>query len=183
MQFKNSHQRYGVVAQMFHWTVVVLIVIQFVLANQAEDAGSELHKAKLLTMHKSVGMTVFMLAIARLGWRLMNSVPDRVPNAIPWQVRLASLVHWLLYALILATPLVGWLMSSAKNYTVSWFGLFAFPNLVSPDEDRFQWFRTLHFALAYSIASIATLHIVAALKHHFLDKNDVLRRMLPLKLK
>lgn len=182
MQLKNSFERYGAVAQLLHWTVVALIVIQFVLAIRAEDATSLVQKANILTTHKSFGMTVFMLAIVRLAWRLANPVPSTPPNSRPWQDRLARVVHWSLYALILATPLLGWLMSSAKNYTVSWFGLFSFPNLVAPDENRFESFKTIHFVLAYSIASVAALHIAAALKHHFIDGDNVLRRMLPLKL-
>jgi cytochrome b561 len=183
VQFKNSADRYGVVAQALHWTIVALIVTQFVLAIQAEDASSILQKAKILTTHKSFGMTVFMLALIRLTWRIANPVPTPLPNAKPWQHRLANLVHWLLYALILITPLAGWLMSSARNFTVSWFGIFSFPNLIAPDEDRVDLLRNLHVVLAFSILNLAILHILAALKHHFFDKDNILRRMLPLKLK
>jgi cytochrome b561 len=183
MQIKNSAERYGAIAQLFHWIIVILIVTQFVLANQAEDATSLLQKAKILTTHKSCGMTVFMLAALRLLWRMTNPVPTPVANAKKWQDRLASVVHWALYALILLTPLAGWLMSSAKNYTVSWFGVFSFPNLIAPDETRFEQLKAVHETLAFTILNIAVLHILAALKHHFYDKDNVLRRMLPSKLK
>ncbi len=183
MQIKNSAERYGAIAQLLHWSVVALIVTQFVLALEAKGATSLLQKAQLLTSHKSIGMTIFMLAVLRLGWRLINDVPAPLPQMPAWQERLANVVHWLLYALILATPFIGWAMSSAKNYAVSWFGMFVFPNLVAPDEDRFEQLKLLHKILAYSILSLALLHIAAALKHHFIDKDNVLRRMLPLKLK
>src|SRR5690349_17230097 len=110
MQLKNSAERYGLVAQAFHWIVVILIVVQFVLATQAEDATSLLQKAKLLTTHKSFGMTIFMLAVLRLTWRLSNRAPAPLPDEKRWQRLIADAVHWLLYALILVTPLVGWLM-------------------------------------------------------------------------
>jgi len=183
VQLKSSVERYGAIAQLFHWTIVVLIVTQFVLATQAEDTHSLLQKAKILTTHKSVGMTVFMLAILRLLWRLANPAPGPLPSEKAWQRRLASITHWLLYALILVTPLVGWLMSSAKNYSVSWFGQFTFPNLIAPDETRFEQLKTLHGSLAFTLFCLALLHIAAALKHHFFDKDNVLRRMLPVKLK
>jgi cytochrome b561 len=183
VQLKNSTERYGLIAQLLHWTIVALIILQFVLAERAEDAGSLLQKAKILTTHKSVGMTIFMLAAIRLLWRLANPTPAALPSEKNWQRRLANIVHWALYALILITPLAGWLMSSAKNYSVSWFGLFTFPNLVAPDETRFDQLKELHEVLAFSILNLALLHIAAALKHHFYDKDNVLRRMLPIKMK
>jgi len=183
MQLKNSAERYGVIAQLLHWSIVVLIVTQFVLANQAEEATSLLRKAQTLTLHKNIGMTVFMLAVIRLVWRWINLTPAHLPTVKAWQQRLADLTHWALYALILLTPLAGWLMSSAKSYSVSYFGLFTFPDLVAPDEGRYQSFKTLHQVLAFSIFNLALLHIAAALKHHFWDKDNVLRRMLPLKLR
>jgi cytochrome b561 len=183
MQIKNSSERYGLIALLLHWSVVVLVVTQVVLAGQAEDTSSLLQKAKILTTHKSIGMTILMLAILRLLWRLMNPTPIPVMGTKAWQERLASIMHWLLYALIFLTPLVGWTMSSAKNYPVSYFGLFTWPNLVAPDEGLFNTLRTTHGVLAKIMVSLAWLHAFAALKHHFFDKDNVLRRMLPLKLK
>ena len=183
MQIKNSSERYGSIAQLFHWTIVVLIIVQVVLAEQADDAGSLLAKAKILTTHKSVGMTVFMLAVLRLVWRFVSGAPASVTTAKVWQQRAATVMHWALYALILLTPLAGWLMSSAKSYSVSWFGLFTFPNLIAPDPARFDQLKELHETLAQSMVVLAMLHAAAALKHHFFDRDNVLRRMLPMKLR
>ena len=183
MQIKNSNLRYGAVAQLLHWSIVVLIVVQFVLANQAEDAQSLLHKAKILTTHKNYGMTVFMLAAVRLGWRWMNPVPAVPETMKGWLRAVASITHWALYALILLTPLAGLLMSSAKNYSVSYFGLFTWPNLVAPNETLFQALKETHEILAFTMLNLALLHAAAALKHHFFDKDNVLRRMLPMKLR
>ena len=183
MQIKNSHDRYGLVAQLLHWAIVGLIVTQIVLAGQAEDAGSLLQKAKILTTHKSVGMTVFLLAIVRLLWRWSNPAPAPVAGSSTWQERAASFMHWALYALVFLTPLAGWLMSSAKNYPVSYFGLFTWPNLVAPNESLFEVLRKTHGVLAGTMATLAMLHAAAALKHHFFDRDNVLRRMLPMKLR
>jgi len=183
MQIRNSQIRYGAAAQWLHWIVVALIVTQFVLASQAEDATSPLRKLSILATHKSVGMTVLTLAVLRLIWRLVNPVPA-APSAMPRWQRIASVVaHWALYALILLTPLMGWMMSSFKNYPVSYFKLFTFPDLVAPNEALFEASKALHKVLAGSMFSVAVLHILAALKHHFVDKDDVLRRMLPIKLR
>jgi len=183
MQFKNSAARYGLIAQLLHWGIVVLIVTQFVLAEQAEDATSLLKKAQTLTLHKNIGMTIFMLAVIRLLWRLANTTPAPLPQIARWQQRIADITHWALYALILLTPLAGWLMSSAKSYSVSYFGWFTFPDLIAPNESSYETFHVVHEVLAFSILNLALLHIAAALKHHFWDKDNVLRRMLPVKLR
>ena len=183
MQIKNSNARYGLVAQLLHWSVVALVVTQVVLASQAEDTASLLQKAKILTTHKSIGMTILLLAIVRLLWRLSNPTLEPVAGTNAWQERLASIMHWLLYVLIFLTPMVGWMMSSAKNYPVSYFGLFTWPNLVAPNEALYNTLKTTHGVLAATMVSLAWLHAFAALKHHFFDKDNVLRRMLPLKLK
>jgi cytochrome b561 len=183
MQLKNTAERYGLIAQLLHWGIVVLIVTQFVLAEQAEDATSLLKKAQTLTLHKNIGMTIFMLAVIRLLWRLANITPAPLPTIKPWQQRIAELTHWALYALILLTPMAGWLMSSAKSYSVSYFGWFTFPDLIAPSESSYDALHVVHEVLAFSILNLALLHIAAALKHHFWDKDNVLRRMLPVKLR
>jgi cytochrome b561 len=183
MQIKNTTERYGMIAQLLHWSIVALIIVQLVLAEQAEEAGDIIEKAQILNAHRSMGMTVFMLAVLRIVWRFVNVSPAVLPSTKTWQHRVASLMHWALYALILAAPLAGWLMTSAKNETVSWFGLFNFPGLITPSESMTEQLEELHEALAGGIFILAILHAVAALKHHFIDKDNVLRRMLPLKLR
>lgn len=183
MLIRNSAARYGLVSQLLHWSTVVLVVVQFVLAERAEEAASLLQKAQILTTHKSIGMTLLMLTVLRLTWRSANPVPPLPPAAGVWQRRFASWMHRALYALILLTPLAGWLMSSAKSYSVSWFGLFTFPDLVTPDEALHERLKALHGGLAGTIFLVAIVHLLAALKHHLIDKDNVLRRMLPMKLR
>lgn len=183
VQWKNSALRWGALAQLFHWVIVVLIITQFVLASIAEDLPLGMAKLATLARHKSVGITILALAVLRLAWRLSNRNSPPLPaNLKPHQRGLAHLTHYGLYLLLVAMPLTGWLMSSAKNYPVSWFGFFTLPNLVQPDEAFFTLMQTTHGVLAGTLVVIATLHLLAALYHHFVKKDDVLRRMLPFTL-
>lgn len=171
--------RYTAVAQLLHWVVAALIVTQFTLAWMADDLPLGLHKLVLLARHKSVGMTVLMLAIVRLLWRFRHAPPALPAGMTPLERFLARGTHAAFYVLLFAMPLTGWLMSSAKNYSVSWFGFFTWPNLIAQNEDAFALLRTVHLYLSYALFAGAVLHIIAALKHHFWNKDDVLRRMLP----
>jgi cytochrome b561 len=181
MPTHNSPTRYSAVAQGFHWLIAALIVTQFVLANMADDLPLGAHKLALLARHKSFGMTVFMLAVLRLAWRLKNP-PPALPSAMtPLERTLARATHAAFYVLLFAMPMTGWLMSSAKNYSVSWFGLFTWPNLIGKNETAFDLLRSAHHLLSDALFAIAVLHILAALKHHFWNKDDVLVRMLPFK--
>ena len=178
MTVRNSTTAWGSVSKALHWIIVVLIVNQWVIAERADDLTG-LAKLKTLGYHKSFGMTILMLAVIRLVWRLSNPVPDLTAETRPWERVLAQISHVLLYALIFAMPITGWLMSSAKTYSVSWFNLFAFPNLVGKNEHIYELTHGLHEVLFNVLVAVAVLHALGALKHHFIDHNDVLKRMLP----
>jgi cytochrome b561 len=179
MTFRNTKSSWGSVSKAFHWLVVLLIVNQWWIAERADNLPLGMAKIQALAWHKSFGLTILMLAVLRLVWRLMNPVPDLTAESRPWERALARLSHFLLYGLIFALPVSGWLMSSARNFPVSWFKLFQFPDLVAPNEQLFQQMRALHHLLFSALVVVALLHIAGALKHHFIDRNDVLKRMLP----
>ncbi|MEM8547322.1 MAG: cytochrome b/b6 domain-containing protein [Pseudomonadota bacterium] len=172
--------RYTAVAQGVHWAVAGMIVLQYVLAKMAEaaeDADARVTQLSLLANHKSVGMTVLALAIGRLLWRLGNR-PPALPAGMPdWQKSVSSLTHILLYGFLFALPVSGWLMSSAASYSVSWFGVFTWPDLVAADRDLRRLLADIHDWLAKGLFALAVLHIAAALKHHVIDKDTVLQRM------
>ena len=171
--------RYSAVAQIFHWVIAALVVTQFVLGRMADGLPLGAHKLALLARHKSFGMTVLMLAVLRLAWRLKNPAP-RLPSGMTrFERGAARSTHGAFYGLLFAMPLTGWMMSSAKNYSVSWFGLFTWPNLIGKNETAFNLLRSTHVTLSNVLFVIAVLHILAALKHHFWNKDDVLLRMLP----
>jgi cytochrome b561 len=138
-----------------------------------------MHKLALLAKHKSVGMTVLMLAVLRLVWRVTNRPPPLPAGMTPIERWLAPATHGAFYVLLFAMPLTGWMMSSAKNYSVSWFGLFTWPNLIAPNETAFNLLKSTHDYLSDLLFALAILHVLAAIKHHFWNKDDVLKRMLP----
>jgi cytochrome b561 len=178
MTFRNTNQSWGSLTKALHWLIVILIINQWVIAERAEELKG-LAKLQALGWHKSFGMTILMLAIVRLVWRWMNPVPDLTAETKPWERVLARVSHFLLYALIFAMPLTGWMMSSARNFPVSWFKQFQFPDLVAPSDQTFQLMNDLHHLLFSVLVTVALLHVAGALKHHFIDRNDVLKRMLP----
>ena len=178
MPFRNTTRSWGSLSKAFHWLIVLLIINQWWIASRADELKG-LAKLEALAWHKSFGMTILILAVLRLLWRLVNPTPDLTVETRRWERVLARISHVLLYALIFAMPLTGWMMSSAKNYPVSWFKLFQFPDLVAPAEQTFHQMHDLHHLLFGVLVGVALLHVAGALKHHFIDKNDVLRRMLP----
>jgi cytochrome b561 len=179
MNFRNTTRSWGSVSKTLHWLIVLLILNQWVIASRADALPLGAAKLQALALHKSFGMTILALAIVRLVWRWLNPVPSLEGLAKKWERALAGLSHVLLYGLIFAIPLSGWLMSSARNFPVSWFGLFQFPDLVGPDKSFYDLMHGLHGQLFAALVIVALLHIAGALKHQFIDKNEVLRRMLP----
>jgi len=158
-------QAFTPTAKFLHWSVAGLIVAQYVLAKLAEYAeakGEIVNQLALLANHKSVGMSILALAVVRLIFRLSHKPPA---------------LHILLYVFLFALPLTGWLMSSAKAYSVSWFNLIALPDLIQPSEIMAERLHTTHHYLSEALFVVACIHIAAALKHHFIDKDDVLKRM------
>jgi cytochrome b561 len=180
MPNESPPTRYTAVAQLFHWIIAALIVTQFALAWTADDLPLGAHKLALLARHKSFGMTVLMLAILRLLWRFKNPPPELPVGMTSIERTLARATHVAFYVLLFAMPLTGWMMSSAKNYSVSWFGLFTWPNLIAQNDRAFDFLKSTHDYLSDALFVIAVLHILAALKHHFWNKDDVFLRMLPL---
>jgi cytochrome b561 len=179
MSLLNTTTRYGIVAQTFHWVIVALVVLQFVIGITAHGLPVSMERLVLLARHKSIGFTIFGLVVLRLCWRLYSPAPQPLPVPQPVFRVAAHLSHALLYALLLCMPLVGWLLSSASNLTVSWFGLFSLPNLVSPDRRLAHWLLLTHQSMAWLLLAVAMLHIGAALWHHLILKDEVLLRMLP----
>lgn len=179
MQLKNDESRYGVVAQFFHWAIVVLIIVQFFLANRADDLPLGAAKVAVLARHKSFGITILGLVLLRLIWRWLNTVPPEPLTMPRWQRIAARVSHIGLYALLVITPIVGWLMSSARNFPVSWFGLVTLPDFIAPNRAAYDALHETHEFLAMTLFWLALLHMAAALKHHFVDRDNVLRRMLP----
>ncbi len=184
MKLKNDSQRWGWLAMVLHWAMAGLILaawpIGFAMTRWYEDdlAG----KFELYQLHKSLGFTILCLALLRLLWRALNATPELPDTLSGWEKRLAQATHWALYALFIALPLIGWVMVSTSPITVPTvvFGLVPVPHLMGQDEVIFQATQAAHRWLAWCFGALLLLHIAAALKHHLVLKDKVLRRMLPL---
>jgi cytochrome b561 len=179
MPIRNTTARWGLLAQTLHWVIVALLIAQFVLANIADSLPLGLEKLAVLARHKSIGITILMLAAVRLVWRWMNPTPALPPGLKPYERVAARLTHAALYVLLFAMPLSGWMMSSARNFPVSWFNLVQLPDLVQPSKPLYDLLHETHETLAVALIVVTAVHALAALKHHFYLKDDVLRRMLP----
>ncbi|MBW3567010.1 MAG: cytochrome b [Proteobacteria bacterium] len=167
------------VAQLLHWLISPLVILQFILAWTADALPEGDTQSTLYLVHKSVGMTVLALAIVRLAWRFMHTppaFPAIMPRAEQW---LARITHWGLYFLIFAMPLSGWLWSSAAGRGVPWFGVFTFPTIIGESESIGDFFHETHELLAWVLFAFALFHILAALWHAIVKKDGVLQRMLP----
>jgi cytochrome b561 len=179
MGIRNTSRRWGSVTQTLHWLIVALIIVQVTLAWIADELPLGEKKLATLAYHKSVGLTILALAIIRLAWRWLNTTPELPDTLKPYERALARFTHAALYVLLFALPLSGWTMSSARGFPVSWFGFFTLPNLVPKDKTLYDFFVVTHETLAWTLAAVVALHVLAALKHHYVLKDDVLRRMLP----
>jgi cytochrome b561 len=179
MTIRNTPARWGHVAQFLHWLIVVLIIAQVILANIAEDLPIGMKKLAMFARHKSVGITILSLAVIRLLWRWANPTPLLPTTLKPYERVLAGFTHFGLYLLLFAMPLTGWMMTSARGFPVSWFGFFQLPDFVPKNDALYNAMKVTHDTLALALYAIVFLHVAAALKHHFLLKDDVLRRMLP----
>lgn len=179
MSIRNTDARWGAVAQLLHWSIVVLMAIQVALGLTLKTLHPGPTFFAIINTHKSIGITILALAVIRLLWRWANPVPALPGNLEPHERVLAHVTHAGLYVIIFAMPLSGWIGSSAHGFTVKWFGLFAVPNPVSKDLPLSGLMGELHTALAIAFGLIVAVHIAAAFKHHFVLRDDTLRRMLP----
>lgn len=178
MQIKNSATHFGIVTIVFHWVIALLIIGLLALGlYMVNMSGWSAQKLKFYGWHKEYGLLVLFLAVLRIIWRLANDNPEL---ALPWLEKIAARsMHWAFYIFMFAMPITGWLITSAAGLPASFFGLFTLPNLVAPDESNRILFEWIHQWLGYALIAAICLHVAAALKHHFINKDDILRRIFP----
>lgn len=174
-----DENHYGRPAIALHWLIFALILCGFTLAVYMTGLPLSPQKLKYISWHKWIGVTIFMLALARVAWGFTHPTP--VPPALipAWQRRTENVVHMMLYVLIITIPLTGWLMSSAFGVPTVYLGLARLPDLLTRDPALAELLRFVHVMLNYTLLALVIIHAAAAIKHHFYDRDDVLQRMLP----
>ena len=176
---RNDRTRYGAVAQALHWLVAALVIGMIGLGFYMEGLPRGLAKLELYNLHKSLGVTIFVLVLARLLWRLANPAPPLPAVVAGWERSAAFASHTTLYALLLIQPTIGFLQSNAANFPVTVFGVLPLPVLLAPNEALADILVQAHAIVGIALAVLIAVHSAAALRHHFVLKDDVLRRMLP----
>lgn len=170
---------YGSVAKFLHWLIVVLVAAQFVIATAMPDIHRGVVPHTLIKLHMSFGILILLVVIIRLLWRLGHPVAPAEDPTPPWQQMAARAVHHLLYTLLVALPILGWAAASARGWQIGFFGSFALPHLVSAKARIGFLAGDAHTVLAWAMLAVIGLHFAAALYHHFILRDGVLRRMWP----
>ena len=175
----NTLYRYTRTAITLHWAVAALIFATLPLGVYMHDLPLSPHKLRLYSYHKWIGVTIFLLAVLRVAWRSTHR-PPQLPAAMPlWEKLAANTVHYLLYALIFIVPLSGWLMSSAKGVQTVWFGVLPLPDLLAKNKELGDLLKEVHESLNIAMFGLVLAHIGAALKHHLIERDEILARMIP----
>ena len=169
--------RYTAVAIALHWLLAVALAASLAVGLFMTELPASPLKLRLTNWHKWAGITILALSLLRLAWRLTHRPPPDLPSMPAWQRRVAHLVHRLLYALFFAVPLAGWAYSSAAGFPVVLFGIWPLPDVVPADNALAEAIKPLHWMLAYCLAALALVHVAAAIKHHYVDRDGLLGRM------
>ncbi|MBO9716088.1 MAG: cytochrome b [Pseudoxanthomonas sp.] len=180
MSLKNTADRWGGISQLLHWTIAVLILAIGVVGLVMGELPRSPKWFWVYTMHKSLGLAVLALVLARLGWRVYAGAPAPVPGTPRWQEKVASATHGAMYLLILALPLSGWLYDSASGLRpFRWFGLAEVPKLSPPNKPLAGFMHEAHELLFWVLIVLVIAHAGAALWHHLVQRDATLARMLP----
>jgi cytochrome b561 len=171
---------YTPLAKALHWLIAALLVAQFTVAWTMPHIGRNTVPETLINLHFSLGVLIIALIFVRLAWRMTHAEPPALDGIAPWQHRSARAIHGLLYALLIALPLLGWINASWRGFDVSVFGLFNMPRLVATRAPAWGWTGDVHVWVSeYGLLTLVGLHVLAALYHQFMRKEAVLARMLP----
>jgi cytochrome b561 len=170
---------YTQTAIALHWLLAVLIVANLAFGFSIVDLPLSPAKLRYFSFHKWTGVTIFVLAAARLAWRLRHPAPELPPHMKSWERKSARAAHFALYALFFAAPLTGWLFSSAAGFQTVYLGVLPIPDLLPKNRGVAEFLKLAHHGVNYALAAVVAIHTAAALKHHFVDRDDILARMLP----
>ena len=164
-------------AKVLHWLTAVCVLGLLAVGLWMVGLPISLLKLKVYAWHKWIGLTVLVLTLARLSWRWRSPPPPLPDTVTAWERRIAPVSHGVLLVLLLAQPVVGWLMSSAGGVQVFWFGYLPLPNLVPRDQSLFGVLREAHETLAYALIAVISLHVLAVIRHDIMRRDGIFRRM------
>lgn len=174
-----SLSRYSTVAIWFHWIIAAGVIANIAIAELTEDASRAV-RGEWMGTHKAIGITVLVLTLGRLAWRLGHRPPFQPATMKRWEVVLSKSLHGIFYFLLLALPLTGWIFTSTGGRGIDFFGLFGIPALpVGDSESLHERFETIHKLMGSAMLYLAILHILAALKHQFFDRDNLIGRLNP----
>jgi len=174
---KNTANTYGVVAKGFHWLLFLMLTFSIVAGNFLASLPKGAEKLQVAGMHKSFGVVLLMLIMLRLVWRLINETPRLPDETTAGEAFVAKAMHWGLYLLMFAQPLSGIMMSQAAGFPVSFFGFFEFPVFLDKNPELAKTFLTIHGTVWILLVIAVIGHAGAALHHHFIKKDNVLKQM------
>lgn len=177
MLFRNTENQFGWISIFLHWIMAILIIGMLILGLYMTRIPISLLKLKLYGLHKEIGALILFLFFVRVTWRFINTLPS-LADIPAWERWSARAMHFALYGFMCLLPVTGWLLTSSAGLPVSFFGLFTLPNLVPANPNVQAIMTTIHHWLAYFLIGAIALHGAAALKHHFIDKDSILRRIL-----
>lgn len=179
MKWTNTSEKWGAVTQLLHWGIFILIVSQYTIAYTMLDLPPSDQKWALFAWHKQIGVTILLLVFFRLWWRLHNPIPRDSDKAPSWDHKVSRTNIWILYILLFAFPITGFLLSVLGGHSVSYFGLFTISAFMKGPNAYGNFFLTAHIWISYSLYFFVTTHILGGLYHHFILKDKILVRMLP----
>jgi cytochrome b561 len=168
---------YTRIAQLLHWLLALAIVLTFSFGLYMVELPFSPQRLKQYNWHKWAGMSILFLSALRLLWRLAHPAPALPAHLPAWQRLASSSTHGLMYALFFAIPLAGWAYSSALGFPVVLYGVIEMPDFVSRNKELAETLKLIHKLLAYSLAALVIVHLMAALQHHFILKDGLLARM------
>lgn len=175
----NQTASYTATAIRLHWLMAIGLAGTSALGLYMHELPLSPMKLQFYAWHKWAGVTLFALLLLRLSWRLAHRPPGAPIGMPAWQLLAAEVAHRLLYVLMVAIPLSGWLMSSAKGYQTVLFGVLPLPDLLAKDKELGDLLATAHRFLNFAMAGLVLVHVGAAIKHHRIDRDGVMQRMLP----
>lgn len=171
--------QYGTTAKTLHWLVLALLIVQYALAWTMPGIHRGTQPETLINLHLSVGVVILLVVIVRAVWRLSHAAPPP-PTGLPaWQLLASRVTHGLLYLLLFAIPLLGWLNASARGWTITLFGVASLPRVVAEGSPLGRLAGDIHVYASYLLLGAAGLHVLGALYHRFVLRDRVLDRMLP----